>query len=97
MELGMSQQELAKRMGLTDRSTICDIEKGKRGIGKERLVRLAFALSCNPQDLDPEYTSVDDEFLPLIKAYTASDVDLRKAICTILRIDYIKPKRDHSD
>lgn len=96
LELQMSQEDLAKRIGLVNRASICDIETGRVGVSGNRLVKLAQALSCEPDDLDPDYLPIDKRYLPLIKAYAAFDVDMRKAICTILRIDYIKP-RDHLD
>ena len=45
-EIGMSQQELANRVGLKTKSAISLIENNKRGIEKDLLVKFADALVC---------------------------------------------------
>lgn len=48
LELGLSQEELAKKMGYKSRSTINKIELDKHDINQSKLVRLAKALDCSP-------------------------------------------------
>jgi len=50
-ELGMSQQELADRVGLKTKSAISLIENDKRGIDKDLLVNFANALDCPIDEL----------------------------------------------
>lgn len=50
-QLGLTQQELATKVGYTDRSTIAKIEAGKIDIPQSTIVALAKALECSPGDL----------------------------------------------
>lgn len=51
IELGMTQQELAKKIGLADRSSIAKIETGDRPIRVEQLAEVASALKIDVQEL----------------------------------------------
>lgn len=51
LELGISQEELAKRVGYTDRSTIAKIETGVNDITVNKFVEIAHALSISPIEL----------------------------------------------
>lgn len=61
IELGMSQDELAKKMGYSGRSTICSIETGKHALTQPKIVQIAKALDVTPafimgwQDADGNY------------------------------------------
>jgi repressor LexA len=48
-ELQMSQDELAKRVGYKDRSSIAKIESGERDIRQKKLIEFANALRTTPQ------------------------------------------------
>lgn len=48
VQLGLSQQDLADRIGYTSRSTINKIEKGLRGIPSTHLLKFARALNVSP-------------------------------------------------
>lgn len=50
-QLGLTQQELATKVGYTDRSTIAKIEAGKIDIPQSTIVALAKALECSPGEL----------------------------------------------
>lgn len=50
-ELGLSQQELAERMGLKSKSTICKVEKGDDNLTLPIIMRYAKALEISPQAL----------------------------------------------
>ena len=57
-ELGLSQEELAKMVGYTDRSSIAKIESGDVDLPQSKIVAFARALDISPGDLmgDPLYT-----------------------------------------
>lgn len=46
-ELGLSQGELAARMGLKSKSTICKIEKGEDNLTTDSVIKYAEALGCS--------------------------------------------------
>ena len=50
-ELGLSQEELAKRMGYNSRSSIKKIEKGENDIPQSKIVAFAQALRTTPEAL----------------------------------------------
>lgn len=51
-EIGITQDELAKRMGLTSKSTICKVETGKEdNLTLDRVAKYAEALGCSPHYL----------------------------------------------
>lgn len=50
-ELGMSQEELAKKVGYTSRSTIARIEKGEIDISRAKIFAFAEALKTSPSEL----------------------------------------------
>ncbi len=50
-ELGMSQEELAKKLGYKSRSTIAKIEKGENDITQSKIEAFAQALQTTPGEL----------------------------------------------
>ena len=50
-ELGISQDELAKRVGYKSRSSINKIELGKNDITQSKIAEIAFALDTTPEYL----------------------------------------------
>ena len=50
-ELGMSQDELAKKLGYKSRSTIAKIEKGENDITQSKIAAFADALQTTPSYL----------------------------------------------
>lgn len=50
-ELGLTQEQLAKKMHLTSRVSVWNAEHGKTGISSERISRFAEALGCTGADL----------------------------------------------
>lgn len=51
LELNMSQQELADKLGYTDRSAIAKIETGKNDISLNKFKEIAKALQISPAKL----------------------------------------------
>lgn len=55
LELGMTQDELAKKVGYKDRSSISYIEDGKKNLKQSTIVKLAEALKTTPSYLMDGY------------------------------------------
>ena len=51
LELGMSQEELAKKVGYTSRSTIARIEHGEINLPQSKVVDIAKALNISASEL----------------------------------------------
>lgn len=51
LQSGMSQEELAKALGYTNRSSINKIELGKNDLPRDKVARAAQVLGCSPLDL----------------------------------------------
>lgn len=48
LELGLSQEELAKRMGNKSRASVSTVENGKEDLTTDRIRKYANALDCRP-------------------------------------------------
>lgn len=63
IELGLSQEELAKRLGNKSRASVCTVEKDKEDMTTDRVRKYAEALECTPaylmgwEDKKPESTN----------------------------------------
>lgn len=77
MELGMSQDALAKMTGYTDRSSIAKIEKGDVDLQQSKIILFAKALNTTPKALmgwdTPEPTTLAAHFDG--KEYTESELE----------------------
>ena len=72
-EMGMTQDELAQKLGYKDRTTITRIESGQTDISQKKIIAIADALMTTPAYLmgwsdDPVLTfsetlNVDEEFI----------------------------------
>lgn len=51
LEMGISQEELARRTGYTNRSSIAKIESGKVDLSQTKIMQFAEALDTTPSDL----------------------------------------------
>lgn len=70
-KLGMSQEQLAKLVGYTDRSSIAKIEKGNVDLSQSKIVEFAKALKTTPSELmgwsnEEDYSEIDN-IIPLPK------------------------------
>lgn len=54
LQSGMSQEELAKALGYTNRSSVNKIELGKNDLPRDKVARAAQVLGCSPLDLFQE-------------------------------------------
>ena len=48
LELGLTQEELAIRLGNKTRAAVCRVEKDKEDLTTERVIKYADALECEP-------------------------------------------------
>lgn len=78
-ELGISQEELAKRLGYKSRSSINKIEKGENDIPQSKIVAFAQALQTTPERLmgwEQPTESSDIPKLPNIEPYNPTMVPI---------------------
>lgn len=97
MALGLTQEELAKKLGLKSRSSICNIEKGTQTIPFNDIEKWANALCVTPFELmgyadDPEEEGeiaatilLNPELMDMNKAYLKLSRDKQKLI-----LDFVK-------
>lgn len=50
LQLGMTQEELAEKLGYKHKSAINKIELGKNDVNQTKLLKIAKALECSPAD-----------------------------------------------
>lgn len=102
--LGMSQTDLAKKMGLTSKASISEVETGRKDITTDRVRKFAEALSCTPAEL-MGWTSTNNDKIDelvsyhnlIISAYDKASIKEQKAVCAILDIKYKSTKETTSD
>ena len=96
-EMGWSQDELAARMGLKSKSTICKIERGEDNLTSDSIKKYADALGVSPaylmgledsqgnktvKQLLLEIDREDKEFLEL---FQNADPAIQNAVVTLLK------------
>lgn len=102
-ELGLSQEELANRLGLKSKSTICKIERGDDNLTTSSIRQYADALNCTPSYLmgweNPEQklvnaylqgnfrNSITETELEIIKRYRVSSPEAQSIIKKILGME----------
>lgn len=91
LELGLTQDELAKKLGLRNRVSVSTVENGKEDLTTERVRQFAKALNCSPADL----MGWDDMSLRMItyaelimQAYQKASTKDKKAVCAILDVPF---------
>lgn len=84
--LGLSQTELAHRMGLKSRTSVCKDEKECVNITSSRLIRYAKALNCTEQYLLGREDVSADTNADII-AQVAQDVALADVIYVLLNLE----------
>ena len=94
-ELGLTQEELAKKMGYKNRVSICKVETGKEDLTTERVRQFAKALQCKPAELmgwSIEVDNITDDELRDCKKRSAERI---LAYARLLTDAYKKaPKKD---
>lgn len=97
LELNISQDELAKRTGYSDRTAISKIESGLRDIPQSKISLFADALSTTPAYLlgfiDPSAGLTTQQTQIIIDRFEGATEEVQKAICLLLGIDYASLQR----
>lgn len=101
IELQMTQTDLARKLGYTAKSSISEVESGKQDLTLGRIELFANALSCSVIDLIDIETQnsnmtnrIMSYYTKLISAYNKASPKEKKAVCTILDIDYVDDKSE---
>ena len=84
-----TQEELATRMGYTDRSMISKIEAGKVDLGQSKILEFAKIFNVEPGDLmgDDDDTPIvqPQEGQEFIDLYRTADPEIQNAVLTLLK------------
>lgn len=97
-ELGLTQEDLAKKLGNKSRASVCTVEKDKEDLTTTRIRQYADALECTPAYLmgwedeitDPDY-DINNEDQVLLDRYHSVSPETRAAIDLLLKADQQKP------
>lgn len=80
LELGMTQDDLAKKAGYTSRSTIAKLESGDRNLSQPQIKALADALKTTPSYImgweDSEYSTKAEELIAVYQSLSQEDQKL---------------------
>lgn len=75
IELGLSQEELAKRLGNKSRASVCTVEKDKEDMTTDRVRKYAEALECTPAYL----MGWEDDGIPTVIKNVSKDSPINNA------------------
>lgn len=111
-ELGLSQEELGKRLGYKSRSSINKIELDQRNLTQPKIKAIADALETTPAyimgwtipkqntntQIQSEQITLSSHEINLIKKYRALDERGKQAVDDTLEreYDFVKPKAEES-
>ena len=98
-ELGLTQEELAHRIGYKSKSSINKIELDIQQLTQSKIKQIADALHTTPgyimgwEDEKPELNArLTDEELLLLGAYRSASEEIKTAACAVLGIK--RPEED---
>ncbi len=98
-ELGLTQEELAHRIGYKSKSSINKIELDIQQLTQSKIKQIADALRTTPgyimgwEDEEPELNArLTDEELLLLSAYRSASEEIKTAACAVLGIK--RPEED---
>jgi repressor LexA len=83
-ELGISQEELGKRLGGISRAAVCNVEKDKEVLTLDRVRKYAEALHCSPGYLAGWVDRADDRAIKMYESYLEQNPEVQSAIETLL-------------
>lgn len=90
IELNMSQDELAKKLGYSSRSTINKIELDKRDLRRGKVKEIADTLLTTPSHImgwdeeSPEVPQYDKKYYTLILAYEKLSEENKKMVLELI-------------
>lgn len=103
IELGLSQNDLAKLMGYRSKVSISNVELGKEDISTDRVQKFADVLECTPaylmgwdltlketQRRCKRYATYLSKFSQLLTSYEKAPDNIQKSVCMILGIDHLE-------
>ena len=67
-ELGLTQEELARRLGNKTRASVCTVERDKEDLTTDRVEKYAAALECSPAYLMGYVNNPDPSAHPIVDA-----------------------------
>lgn len=103
LELGLSQEDLAKRLGNKSRASVCTVEKDKEDLTTDRIRKYAEALETTPSYLmgweDRNGNPINDKVsretinraLEVYEKYRDATPEIQQAIEALLKIHQSKP------
>lgn len=92
IELNLTQEELAKRMGYKSKAAICKVEGGEDNITSDRIVKFAEALETTPAYL-MGWEDDDLEVVDLSNVPDASAEEIQKAMEFYERFNALSPEK----
>lgn len=97
LQLNMTQDELAQKMGYKSRSTINKIEMGKHDISRSKLIKLSSILNVEPTYFidDIQHDDRHDEIMKYAKLL--SELDASKLDNVMQYIDFLSSKGGDSE
>lgn len=104
LEAGLTQAELARKVGVTSKAAISRVENGVEDLTTDRVRKYAKALECTPAELmgwcvkresNEDFTNRMMLYLSLLQeAFMKASEKDKKAVCTILDIPYKETKNE---
>lgn len=82
--LGLSQDELAKKLGYKSRSSINKIEKGENDIPQSKILAFAEALNTTPEYL-MGWNDTNSEEKELLNGFNSLSADGKNTLMTMLK------------
>lgn len=93
-ELGLTQMQLAERLGYTSKAAVCKVERGDDNITADRVSKFAKALNCSESYLmgwDEENKAPTDEE-NLLAAYRELDEESKRQL--VLMLAFLKEQNN---
>ena len=85
-ELGLSQEELGRRLGYKSRAAVSSVEKDKEELTLERVRKYADALHCSPGYLAGWVDRADDRAIKMYENYLDAAPEVRTAVESLLKV-----------
>ena len=97
-DLGLSQMQLAIKMGYKSKSAICKVETVEDNITTDRIKDFAKALECSPAYLmgwkEVDFVVEDEDLEFVIESYRRSDDATKEMVKRVLAVPQFYTKRN---